>query len=65
MRPWFSAWRPSVAETSVAEMSSSFTGSAPVFRRFASSCALLIVKPPEISEPLPASMPSGFCWKSM
>ena len=65
MRPWSSACLPSVAETCEDEISSSLIGSAPVFRRFASSCADLIVKPPEISEPLRPSMPSGFCWKSM
>ena len=38
-RPWLSAWRPSVADTCELEMSSSWTGSAPVLRMFASSWA--------------------------
>ena len=64
-RPWLSAWRPSVADTWELEMSSSCTGSAPVLRMFASSCADPIVKPPSICEPLRPSMPSGYCWKSI
>ena len=54
MRPWSSACWPSVAETCDCEISSSLTGSAPVFRRFARSCADSIVKPPSICEPLRA-----------
>ena len=46
MRPWCSASRPSVADTCELAMRSSFSGSAPVFRTLASSCADLIVKPP-------------------
>ena len=65
MRPWSSACLPSVAETCEDEIRSSLIGSAPVFRRFASSCAEPIVKPPEISEPCRPSMPSGFWLKSM
>ncbi len=65
IRPWCSACLPSVAETWLEEISSSLIGRAPVFSRFARFCAVWIVKPPEISEPLAASMPSGFCWKSM
>ena len=52
IRPWCSACLPSVAETSLAEMRSSSSGSAPVFSRFARFCADLIVKPPEICEPV-------------
>ncbi len=65
MRPWSSACLPRVAETCEDEIRSSLIGSAPVFRRFASSCAEPIVKPPEISEPCRPSMPSGFWLKSM
>ena len=61
-RPWLSAWRPSVADTCELEMSSSWTGSAPVLRMFASSWAEPIVKPPSICEPLRPSMPSGY-WR--
>ena len=46
-------------------MRSSFSGSAPVFRSFARSWAVVIVKPPEICEPVRPSMPSGFWRKSM
>jgi hypothetical protein len=56
---------PSVADTCDWLISSSFSGSAPVFRRFARRWADSIVKPPEISDPLDASMPSGLRWKSM
>jgi hypothetical protein len=62
VRPWLSACLPSVAETCDWLISSSFSGSAPVLSRFARRCALRIVKPPEISEPLEASMPSGLRW---
>ena len=60
IRPWCSACWPSVAETCDCEISSSLIGSAPVFSRFARLWADLIVKPPEICEPLDPSMPSGF-----
>jgi hypothetical protein len=45
---------PSVAETCELEISSSLIGSAPDCSSCASSCAELIVKPPEICEPVEA-----------
>src|SRR4051812_36849154 len=65
VRPWCSACWPSVADTCDELISSSLIGSAPVFSRFARFWAEVIVKPPSICDPLVASMPSGFCWKSM
>ena len=59
-RPWSSACLPSVAETWERETSVSFSGSAPIFSVFARSCALWIVKLPEICAPVEPSMPSGF-----
>ena len=58
IRPWWSACLPSVAETCDWEISWSLIGRAPVLSRFARSCALWIVKLPEISESLPW-IPSG------
>ena len=56
---------PSVAETCEAEMSCSLIGSAPVFSRLASRCALWMVKPPEIREPEPLPRPSGYWCQSI
>lgn len=42
---------------------SSFSGSEPDLSRSASCLACWKVKPPEISEPLPPEMPSGYSWK--
>ena len=64
-RPWSSACRPSVAETCEREISSSRSGSAPIFSSRARSCAVVIVKPPEISAPCEPSIPSGFSRKLM
>ncbi len=58
-RPWSSAWAPSVAETCERETSESFSGSAPILRILARSCADWIVKLPEICAPVAPSMPSG------
>jgi hypothetical protein len=60
MSPWLSACLPSVAETCEREISASLIGSAPDCSSSASSCALLIVKPPEICEPFEESIPSGY-----
>ena len=65
MRPWWSACLPSVADTCEREISSSRRGSAPILSSFARSCALWIVKPPEIWAPFCPSMPSGFSRKLM
>ena len=51
---------PSVAETCEREIRLSLIGSAPVWSSDARSCAEPIVKPPEISEPLAESIPSGY-----
>ena len=53
-RPWSSACSPSVAETCERETSESFSGSAPILRIFARSCADWIVKLPEIWAPVGA-----------
>ena len=58
-RPWSSAWAPSVAETCERETSESFSGSAPILRILARSCADWIVKLPEICAPVAPSIPSG------
>ena len=60
VRPWSSACAPSEAETCEREISSSLIGSAPIWRIFARSWALWIVKPPEIWAPVEPSIPSGF-----
>ena len=65
MRPWLRACLPSVADTCEAEIASSLIGSAPVFSRFASVWAEVIVKPPEMREPPDGSMPSGYCDQSI
>ena len=62
IRPWSSACWPSVAETCEREISSRRIGSAPIWRIFARSWAVWIVKPPEIWAPVEPSMPSGFSW---
>ena len=56
---------PSVAETCESEISASFTGSAPDWSSCARFWAEVSVKPPEICEPLDASMPVGLAVKSM
>jgi hypothetical protein len=60
--PWSSACCPNVAETVLWLIRTSFTGSAPVWRIVARSCAELIVKLPEISAPFLPSIPVGFSW---
>ena len=62
IRPWSSAWAPRLADTCEREISSSLIGSAPIWRILARSCAVWIVKPPEICAPVEPSMPSGFSW---
>ena len=64
-RPWSSACWPSVADTCEREISSSRSGSAPIFSSRARSWAVWIVKPPEIWAPCEPSMPSGFSRKLM
>ncbi len=64
-RPWSSACWPSVAETCEREISSSRSGSAPIFSSRARSWAVWTVKPPEIWAPCEPSIPSGFSRKLM
>ena len=63
--PWSSACWPSVAETVLWLISVRLIGSAPIFRKFARSCAEPIVKLPEIWAPVLPSIPCGFSSKLM
>ena len=76
MRPWLSAWCPSVAEIRFEDSSVSLTGSAPLASTLASCVAVVNVKLPLISEPLAEGMPVGYwlpsiwgtvttCWSSV
>ena len=60
IRPWSSAWRPSVADTCEREIRSSLSGRAPIWSTVARSWAVWGVKLPEICAPVEPSMPSGF-----
>ncbi len=59
-RPWSSACWPSEADTCERDTSVRRTGSAPISRIFASSCAVTIVNEPVISAPVLPSIPSGY-----
>ncbi len=59
-RPCSRAVLPSVAETWEREISFSRSGRAPDWSSLARAWAVLIVKPPEICEPVEASIPSGY-----
>ena len=63
--PWSSACFPRVAETVLWLVRASLTGSAPVWRIVARSCAEPIVKLPEICAPWRPSIPLGLSAKLM
>ncbi len=65
IRPCSSAVLPSVADTCEREISFNRSGRAPDCSSLARFCAVVIVKPPEICEPVEASIPSGYSVKSI